>query len=323
MTNVMTRTIQTIVAALFISLLAGCGDGGSDTQAQQTSSNWRDEVTKLRIGFTGSERDTQRMSRLQQYADHLSNRLGIPVSFVLTSDYSGMVQAISAKQVEMAIIGASGYANMLEVSNGNVEPLVTNIEADGSMGYYSAVIVRADSPYQKIEDLEGTQIGWADANSTSGYLFPRHALRQRGIDPDAFFDKQVFAGGHPQGIISVIRGQNDVGVTWVSGVGDVNTGYTRGWLQMMSESGQIDMADLRVIELLGPIPNGPTVIRKDLPQELKDLVRGILTAMAYEAPETYEAVAGGSGNGYIGVSPDFYQVVIDMRTEEKETRRGK
>jgi len=280
------------------------------------------ELTELRIGITGSERDSQRMERLDQFADYLSDRLGVPVSYKQASDYSAVTQAIDAGQVELAITGASNYANMYKTTEGGVEPLVTNREEDGSLGYYSALYVKADSPYQKLEDLDGKSIAYADPNSTSGYLFPRFAMREKGIDPKSFFAREGFAGGHPQAVIAVLQGQYDAGVTWVSGQGDPADGYTRGNLRMMTEAGQLDMNDIRVIDLFGPIPNGPIVIRKDVPQQTKDQLRGVLVALQAENPEIYEAISAGGGGGFAVVPHSFYEQIIRLREAELAARRA-
>ena len=90
---------------------------------------------------------------------------------------------------------------------------------------------------------------------------------------------------------------------------------------MMVADKSLDMKSLRVVQLFGPIPNGPTVIRKDMPQELKDLVRGVLCAMSFEDPKTFIAVTEGEGGGYVAVPHSFYQSVIDMRAQERAARR--
>jgi phosphonate transport system substrate-binding protein len=286
--------------------------------------DWRAQVNELRIGVTGPENAAARMGRLDQYTKLLTERLGIPATFVQASDYAGIVQAMASKQIELAVVGASAYASMYDETNGNVEPLVTNREIDGSTGYYAALFVRADSPYKSFDDLEGKTIAYPDPNSTSGYLFPRAFMRQRGIDPGTYFSRSGFAGGHNQTVVAVLHKQYDAGLTWTSGIGDAKQGYSRGTFRIMAQAKppEIDMKDLRVIELFGPIPNGPTVVRKDLPQELKDMLRGILTTLHYADKETFQSLSGGEGQGYVPVPHAFYQQVIDFRAAEKAARRG-
>ena len=69
-------------------------------------------------------------------------------------------------------------------------------------GYYSVFYVKKDSPYQKIEDLKGKNLGLVDPNSTSGNNVPRFALDKMGIKPRQFFGKVVYAGSHENAVIA-------------------------------------------------------------------------------------------------------------------------
>ncbi len=319
------------IVALIVGIAVGIGGsyfwtGHTHAAAHGAvaANDWRAQVKELRIGVTGPENAAARTGRLEQYRKLLQDRLGIPVSFVEATDYDGVVQAMASKQIELGITGASAYAAMYDETHGNVEPLVTNRETDGSLGYYAALFVRADSPYKTLADLKGHTIAYPDPNSTSGYLFPRAFMRQRGLDPDTYFSKSGFAGGHNQAVIAVLKKQYDAGLTWTSGIGDPKEGYSRGTFRIMmgTKPPQLDMMDLRVIELFGPIPNGPTVIRKDLPQELKDELRGILTTLHYLDHDTFVSLTGGEGQGYVPVPHSFYQQVLDFRAAEKAARRA-
>jgi phosphonate transport system substrate-binding protein len=320
----MIKTIAAFVVGLAIGALGAAYLIPTEVETRDLTHDWRAQVPQLRIGVTGPENAAVRTGRLDKYTARLSERLGIPVSFVQASDYAGVVQAIASKQIELAIVGASAYASMYDETGGNVEPLVTNREVDGSMGYFAALFVRADSPYKSLADLKGRSIAYPDPNSTSGYLFPRAFMRQRGLDPDTYFGRSGFAGGHNQTVIAVLHKQYDAGLTWTSGIGTPVEGYSRGTFRIMAQTkpSQLDTKAIRVLELLGPIPNGPTVVRKDLPQELKDMLRGILTTLHYEDKVTFEALSGGEGEGYVPVPHSFYSQVIEFRNAEKEARRG-
>ena len=102
-------------------------------------------------------------------------------------------------------------------------------------------------------------MAWSDPNSASGYLIPRAALRQQGINPETFFGRSGFAGGHEQAIVAVLGRQYDAGVTWSSSVGEESEGFSRGMLRATAEKGLLNMRDIRIIWRSGPIQNGPLV----------------------------------------------------------------
>lgn len=93
--------------------------------------------------------------------------------------------------------------------------------------------MKAGSPYQKLEDLKGKAIGFADPDSTSGFLIPNQAFKKLfgGTVDNKYnntFSSVTFSGGHEQDILGVLNGQFEGAVTWASMIGDYNTGYTSG-----------------------------------------------------------------------------------------------
>lgn len=176
--------------------------------------------------------------------------------------------------------------------------------------------MRADSPFQTLEDLKGHSLAYADPNSTSGYLVPRAELRAAGINDDEFFSRTGFGGGHEQAVIAVLNGQYDAGVTWSSMLGEFKDGYTRGNLRRMVDNGLLKMEDIRIVWTSGLIPNGPTVRRKDLPQEAKDILDDLYLNFKEQEPECYTASSGGDNNGYAPIDHSFYVGMVKMREDE-------
>jgi phosphonate transport system substrate-binding protein len=302
--------------------LAFAGVAQADCIGGAKKPAWAAEAPEARFGFTTPETSSEARTGFTQFTDYMCRKLGVPAKVFNASDYNGVAQAIFANQIDVALVGPSNYAMMWAQTKGGVEPILTNVEIDGSKGYYSVLFVKASSTFRKLSDLKGKTLAYADVNSTSGYLFPRHAMRAEGLNPDTFFGKPLFAGGHDQGVIAVIKGQADAGVTWASGVGDPAEGYSRGILRRMAEQKLFDMKDLRIIWKAGPILNGPVVVRKALPQGFKDALVKALTDLPKENPQAFRAMVSGDGPGFAPVTHADYQVIIDMRKAEEAARRG-
>ena len=284
---------------------------------------WAQQVPQLRVGLLGGENEADRLGRFDGYRKLLEETFGVPARLFAASDYAGVLQAYSAKQIEMASLGASGYAGAWLDTNGGIEPIVVPEEADGSVSYVSVMVVRADSG---IADLAGTRrksLAWADPNSTSGYLIPRFALRQQGINPESgqHFSRTGFGGGHEQAVVAVLQRQYDAAVTWASGQGDEAQGYTRGNLRAMVDKKMLDMRDLRIIWRSSPIPNGPTAVRTDLPAEFKEDMKLFHLALPKAEPKIYEQVERGGGTGYRESKHDDFQLIVDLRRAEAQERR--
>lgn len=284
---------------------------------------WANDVPVIRIGLLGGENEADRLQRVSGYKKLLEDTFQVPVKTFAAADYAGVIQAFAASQVDLSYMSPASYAAAWVESKGNVIPLLTSQEADGSTSYVSVLYVRADSGITSFEQLKGKSLAWADPNSASGYLIPRSEFRVMGIDPEPckFFSRTGFAGGHEQGVVAVLGKQYDAGVTWSSGLGDVSEGYTRGMLRVMVEKKLLDMKDMRIIWKSRPIENGPLTVRADTPQSFRDDMLAFHRAIPVSAPEVFHAMDMGSSKDWVPVTHADYAVFIDLLKAEANERR--
>ncbi len=278
-----------------------------------------------RIGIIGGENEADRLRRLSCLAELVTERFAIPVELYPATDYAGVMQGLIAGTLEVAGLGASAYAGIHLQDPNAVEVIVTNSNTDDSLGYYSVVVVRADSGIDDMEQLRGRSLAFADPNSASGYLVPHFELNDQGYTTDGgnrFFGQVGFSGGHEQGVIAVLNRQYDAAATWMSGLGERSDGYSRGNLRRMVDKGALDMDDIEIVWTSSLIANGPTVIRQDLPAEVKEAYTDFLVGLVDEHPDCYANLAGGDGNGYVRIDHSFYEPMVHMRRATMDARRG-
>ena len=282
--------------------------------------DWRTEMPVLRIGLLGGENDADRLRDNACLKEDLEELLGIQVDLFPAPDYAGVMQGLLADQLDYAQLGSSSYAGIYLQDPEAVEPIFVAAEADGSTGYYAVMYTRADSGITSLEEMQGHSLAFADPNSTSGYLVPLAELTRQGIDIESYFSETGFGGGHEQAVVAVLNGQYDAGVTWVSGVGDPAEGYTRGNLRSMIDNGLLNMEELRIIWQSSQIPNGPIVLRTDMPAEPRALITDYLANQLQNEPECYYSTSGGEGTGYVAVDHSFFEPVVEMRRMQTGSR---
>jgi len=144
--------------------------------------------------------------------------------------------------------------------------------------------------------------------------------RAQGIDPETYFSRTGFAGGHEQAVVAVLNHQYDAGVTWTSGLGDASQGYTRGALRSMVDKKMLDMKDLRIVWKSRPIQNGPLTVRKSTPDAFRQDMLAFHLALPQAHPDIYHAVDMGKSKGWVPVQPADYQTFIDMLKQEAAER---
>lgn len=188
----MPRSIATLVLVL-AATLASCGDA-----PKSDSGDWRSGISELKMAVSGNSDEPMAIRRRAVYQQRLSEATGFPVKLYESADYNGLIQALSSGQVDLAQMSGGAYANVDAQVGKLVSPILSLRQAEGEMGSYSTLVVRADSPVRSLQDMKGRTLGYVDFNSTSSYVFPRAKMREEGIEPDTFFGKTSFAGAHTQ-----------------------------------------------------------------------------------------------------------------------------
>jgi phosphonate transport system substrate-binding protein len=275
-----------------------------------------EDLKEFRIGILGGENEADRLRNFQCMVDKLPSVLGVEkVSLFPASDYDGVVQGLLGGTLDYAELGASAYAKVYLEDPKAVEPILTTVQTDGSTGYYSIMVARKDSGFTKLEDLKGKKLGYADPDSTSGYLVPAVTLPAAlgGVAVKDFFAETGFGGGHENLVLEVVKGTFDAGTTWGSGVGDFKDGYTSGNLAKMVDKGVLDMDDLVEIWKSPLIPNGPIVIRSSMDADMKTAFKEFMLDLPKSDPDCFSAIQGGDFTGFTEVTPEFYQPIIDAR----------
>jgi phosphonate transport system substrate-binding protein len=273
------------------------------------------DMKEFRVGILGGENEADRLRNYQCFADHIKEVLGVEkVSLFPAADYDGVIQGLLGGTLDYAELGASGYAKIYLENKDAVEPIVTTVQTDGSTGYHSVMVARADSGIKTLADMKGKKLGFADPDSTSGYLIPVTSLpKDINMPVKDYFASTGFGGGHEQLVLEVLKGTFDAGTTWASGVGDFKDGYTSGNLRKMVEKGILKMDDLVELWKSPLIPNGPLVVRASLDAEAKQKITDFLMKLPETDPACFAAVEGGDFKGFTPVTPEFYQAIIDAR----------
>jgi phosphonate transport system substrate-binding protein len=288
------------VAALRIPLVRG--------------NDWRSQFSTLNFGVVSSENEADRIVRYKAFVAYLERRLQVPLKMHQATDYAGTIEALKARKLEFARFGAASYAQAWLITGGKVEPIVVESDSEGSVAYHSVIAVKAESPYQSLDDVKGKSLAFADPNSTSGFVAPSYFLREQGIDPGSFFGRTGFAGGHENGIIAVLNGTYDAAATsW--------TNEERSNVARMEFKGMIPKGQIRYIWKSPKIPNGPWAMQADLPEALKVDIRAALLALPTADPQAWKDITDGKSKGVEETAHADFEPVIRMIKDNQRARR--
>jgi len=273
------------------------------------------DLKEFRIGILGGENEADRLRNQQCLADHLKTEFGFDkVSLFPAADYDGVIQGLLGGTLDFAELGASGYAAVYIKDPKAVTPILTTQQTDGSTGYYSIGLALKSSGITSIKDAKGKTLGYADPDSTSGYLVPFTMIpKETGMANDKYFAKTQFNGGHENNLLAAYDGKVDIAVDDSSGLGDFKDGFTSGTFRKEVDKGAVDPSKLVEVWRSPLIPNGPLVVRSALGDEWATKLSAFFTKLPTLDKKCFESVEGGDFKGYVPVKPDFYNAVIDIR----------
>lgn len=275
-----------------------------------------EEISEFRIGILGGENAQDRLSKQECLRQQTEDLLGVETKLFAPADYNGVIQGLLGGTIDMAWLGASGYAKTYLSDPEAVEPVLVKVNTDGSYGYYSIGFARKDSGIASLDNMKGKTFGFGDPNSTSGFLIPSieiPAATGATMTSGDYFGEVKFTGGHEQTIVAVNNGDVDAGVTWADGLGDWEDGYQSGALRRAVDAGLVDMNDMVEIWKSKPIPEGPFVVRSELPEDVKIKMTGMLASMNSIDPDCMYNVLGGESKGLMPITHDAYEVIIEAR----------
>ena len=107
--------------------------------------------TELIFGVISTEASVNQKKNWEPFVEAMSSAIGIKVKALYATDYAGVIEGMRFNKVHLAWFGNKSGMEAVDRANGEVFAQV--VSKDGSIGYYSHIIVRADSPYTKLDDI--------------------------------------------------------------------------------------------------------------------------------------------------------------------------
>src|SRR6201987_235195 len=175
--------------------------------------DWKAKYPEITFAVVPAENASGVTERYTPFVEYLSKQLGIKVNLRVANDYAAVIEGQRAGNIQIGDYGPASFSRAL-LTGVKTEAFVIDVNSDGSKGYYSVFYVLNKSPYQKLDDLKGKNLGLVDPNSTSGNNMPRFKMNQMGIDPDSYFSKIIFTGSHENAVLALAQGTVDVPANW-------------------------------------------------------------------------------------------------------------
>src|SRR5258708_12343262 len=130
--------------------------------------------TEVNFGITSTEASVNQKKIWEPFLQAMAKSTGYKINGFYATDYAGVIEAMRFSKVQVAWYGNKSGMEAVDRAGGEV--FAQGVATDGSLGYYSHIIVNKDSPYNKLEDVlkcdKTLDFAIGDPNSTSGFLVP-------------------------------------------------------------------------------------------------------------------------------------------------------
>jgi phosphonate transport system substrate-binding protein len=258
-------TLAGLVARALLLALVALAVGACSTLAEKPLGSKERPLKMATVPFL----ETQRLvTGMKSFGDYINKETGLFVEGDVPTSYAAVVEAMCANKVDIAWVSPLAY--LLARQKCGADMQLTSINSQGKTTYHGIIIARTASDIKDINDLRGKRFAWVDATSTSGYLYPRALLADKGINPDKDLGQQIAAGSHDKVVIAVMNNQVDAGAIY----DDART--VKAVVDQYPKVGE----ETRIVGQTEEIPNDGVAFRKDLPADVTKKVKDALLKLS-------------------------------------------
>ena len=232
------------------------------------------QAQEINFGIISTESTQNLKADWEPLLQDMEKQTGLKVKAFFAPDYAGIIEGMRFNKVQVAWLGNKSAMEAVDRANGEVFAQMVN--ADGTQGYYSHLIVHKDSPHNTLDDVlkngKSLSFGNGDPNSTSGFLVPGYyAFAQNKIDAKTHF-KITRSANHETNALAVANKQVDVATNNSENLDKIKTRQPEKF------------ADIKIIWTSPLIPLDPLVMHKGLPAATKQKIQGFFVNYAKTDP---------------------------------------
>ncbi|ADQ68292.1 phosphate ABC transporter substrate-binding protein [Halogeometricum borinquense DSM 11551] len=288
-----------------LTALSGCTGDGNTTEQSTTTNTDGSTATEtttegtttgssskdsIMFALTPAESDVDVEKQYKPLFNYIESEVGVTVDSTVAADYAAVMQAMKSGQADIADASPS---IAIQGGNEDVTKVIGIRVAYGASRYFSLMTTTPDSGIEKLSDLKGKNVAFADRLSTSGSLFPLYMLSKAGLDTGGAPD------GKPKGFSAKFSDHSTARETLINrddvvaaGTGAFSTAshipkdqFPKQFLDISAENdGDLgsESPELKLLAASDPIPRAPILGRAEMDQSLYSDIKTALLDVSKE-----------------------------------------
>ncbi len=256
-----------------------------------------EETFKLAVASILSIRETHRM--YNKFAKYLEEEIGRPVEIVQKHTYSEIKKAFQRGEIDAGIVCA--YLAVIGNDSGIFKSIAMPIR-NGEQVFTSYTIVRKDSDFESLADLESHSFALSDPLSYSGFLVPKYEISKAGYRLNKFFSNTFFTYSHDNTIFAVANGLVDGGAT-----------HSDIYHQLERDNNPF-IDKVKIIEEGPYVGNSPFVVSPNLDKELESKIIDVVLSMHLEEKGQW-ALRRLNIDNFVDPNQKLYEPIKEMLVE--------
>jgi phosphonate transport system substrate-binding protein len=237
------------------------------------------------------------------------NHMGVPLDWVLYSNYDALVEAFVRREVDLAWNGPLAYVKIRRRM-----PDAARVVAmrDMDINFTTQFITHPDSEIQTVQDLKGKRFAFASRGSVQAGLLAYYFLKQSGVHPEKDLGAASFAEDRPAGgpageagVVALVRAREyDAGAV------------SKHALATLQEKGRLQAGDVRVFWSSPGYSHCCFTTHREIDDALARRITEAFTAMRFDDPEHRPVLELEGCKGFIPGTGEGYDILETAAEEE-------
>lgn len=237
------------------------------------------------------------------------DRVGVPLDWVLYSNYDALVEAFVQREVDLAWNGPLAY---VKIRRRLPEGACVVAMRDMDMNFTTQFITHPNSAIQTVQDLKGKRFAFAGRGSVQAGLLAHYFLKQAGIHPQRDLAAGTFAEERPAG-----GPTGEAGVVALVRSGEYDAGaVSKHALATLREKGQLEDGDVRAFWSSPGYSHCCFTAHRAIDDALAQRITAAFTSMHFDDPEHRPVLELEGCKGFIPGTAEGYDILETAAEEE-------